>query len=118
MLPRGYRTDRKLLEKLFSRAPKPFFRSTVRHGRSCSLRIVDYPCKPAKTAFIVSAKVAKKAVTRNLVKRRARGIVMKLCSRLPHDRVFIFTFNKAATTTSFKEFERDILALLQGERKK
>jgi len=90
----------------------------VRHGRSCSLRIVDYPCKPAKTAFIVSAKVAKKAVTRNLVKRRARGIVMKLCSRLPHDRVFIFTFNKAATTTSFKEFERDILALLQGERKK
>ena len=112
MLPRPYRADRKLLEKIFSKEGRQHFPSRRATGRFCLLTIIKTEGKSPKTAFVVSSASAPLAVDRNRIKRRARVIVYKRHKSLPPGLVFMFVFNKQAKVASFEDLESDILNLL------
>lgn len=62
-------------------------------------------------SFVISAKVAKKAVDRNLFKRRGRHIIRKLGANLKKGFVCAFFAKKDVTKRTFGELETEITAL-------
>jgi len=68
---------------------------------------------PAKFAFVVSKKTAKKAVSRNKLKRRARYIIQKHSNKIKNGYRGAFVFKSTAAKVSFDELELSILDLLK-----
>ncbi len=112
MLPRLARADRKLLDQIFSKEGRASYTSKRNTGGTAQLTVVTYPSAHAKTAFVVSSSVMKRAVDRNRTKRRARAIVARVYKKLPQGRVFIFFLSTRARAASFADLESDILNLL------
>ncbi|MBI2099778.1 MAG: ribonuclease P protein component [Candidatus Vogelbacteria bacterium] len=82
-----------------------------------SLKLVKGSGLPATAAgrfvLVVSAKVARLAVTRNKLKRRARHIIRRHQASSPkHYDTFIF-FTKGAAELSFPELEQQLVFLLK-----
>lgn len=63
-------------------------------------------------SFVVSNKVAKRAVVRNLLKRRGRYIVRKNSVKIKTPFACVFFFKPHAVGLGFKELEKDLLAIL------
>jgi len=64
-------------------------------------------------ATVVSKKVSKKAVARNLVKRRCRSILATELKKFREPRALIFTAKRGAAEASFSETKKDIETLLE-----
>ncbi len=63
-------------------------------------------------AFVVSSKTAKRAVDRNLLKRRTRHIVRKNLKQLPGGWGVVVFIGPQVIKTAFIELEKDLLGLL------
>ena len=112
MLPAKHRARRKLLEKFFSSEGKRNTQTRVFSSPFSTLRISLLDSAEIKVTFIVSAKVAPLAVSRNLLKRRARAIMAKRLQVLEPGLLLIFLFKKGAPDLSYPALEEDMLELL------
>ena len=101
MLAKKHRIDRKLFEEV------------AKKGKSFSSPYLSLKTAPtaenqSRFAFVVSSKVAKKAVDRNKIKRRARNIVQKLLVKIKKQINAIIFFKKGAEKLTFSELEKEI----------
>ena len=71
-------------------------------------RLPNEDDKPSKFAFIVSKKVAVRAVDRNKLKRRARAIVRELFGEIKDNFGCLLFFKKMATDLSYEELKKTI----------
>lgn len=108
MLPAKYRLTKKKDFKINFEIGTSFFSRTVNLIVSQEKeRIV-----PA-IGFIVSNKVSKKAVQRNLIKRRMRAIVRSFLSSIKSDSVLVFIAKKQSLDASFDQLQKDISYLIK-----
>jgi ribonuclease P protein component len=64
-------------------------------------------------AFVVSKKVSKKAVIRNLLKRRGRKVIQDIKGRTKEGFSYIFFFQKGASDIDLKSIKEEMLSLLK-----
>lgn len=106
MLEKKYRvTAEKDYAKLFSKG-RPF------HGRGIGMKAMHSKFDVPRVGFVVSTKVAKKAVVRNQVKRRMREIARKLIGRMQSGVDIVFMAKQESVTMSFADIERVMTELL------
>lgn len=90
----------------------------ARRGRSLSshsLRIKWTPARGqvSRTTVVVGLAVDKRAVQRNLIKRRLREGLRPVVSQLrPKVNLMVFV-NKKATEASFQELEKELISLIK-----
>jgi ribonuclease P protein component len=81
------------------------------HSPHLSLKIVKN--KENRFSFVVSKKVTKSAVKRNLLRRRGYSIVGDIIESIKSPIIGIFFFKKGAENISFQELKEEILFLLK-----
>jgi len=101
MLPKKHRINKKLFEEIFKKG-KIFSSSNL------SLKIAPTAENRSRFAFVVSSKVAKRAVDRNKIKRRARHIVKKMLPKIEKGLGVIIFFKKGVEKMTFSELEKEI----------
>lgn len=106
MLPKKNRIDKKIFKEVFSRA-KNF------HGKLVSLKIAQIEEENPRFAFVVPAKIAKKAVDRNKLKRRLRYIVAKILPSFKKNIAIMIFLKKGSEKLNFKELENEITAIFK-----
>lgn len=104
MLPKNKRISRELFTKAFEN-------TKVFHSSLLTLR-VNFPkeqkdAKLMKFSFVVSTKVAKKAVERNLLRRRGYSIARGLLETV-RPGIYMFFFKKEAKDASFADLKKEI----------
>ncbi len=101
MLPKKYRIDKKSLEEVVKKGKKissqHLFVKTLLINRENPL-----------FGIIVLSGVAKNAVTRNKMKRRARHIVLKIIPEIPKGLAAVVFLGKDSDKLTFKELEKEI----------
>ena len=65
---------------------------------------------PSRISFVVSAKVSKKAVVRNKLKRRGYAIIQKHKTKISPGCMCVFFLKKESAAALFKELEKEIIA--------
>lgn len=85
------------------------------HGGFFSVSISASRTGSAQFACVVSKKVAMKAVTRNLIRRRCRAVLEKSAQLTPPG-VYLFLAKKDAAKATYQELAHDIEALLREVR--
>jgi len=84
------------------------------HSPHLSLRVHRIkPTEEGVFAFVVSKKVTKSAVRRNLLKRRGRHILRASADTIQRSFAGIVFFKKGAEKLSFYELQEEILLLLR-----
>ena len=68
---------------------------------------------PEGAHFVVSKKVFKTAVRRNLLKKRARAVISEFFGKRDIKESLIFYFKKTANTLSFRALKKEIVELLK-----
>lgn len=106
MLPKKHRIAKKSFEDIFKRG-KNYFSDYI------SLKVCPIPENRSIFTFVVSSKVAKKAVERNKLKRRSRYIVKKILDKAKKGRGVIVFFKKDSNKLNFYDLEREIIAILE-----
>lgn len=107
MLSKRYRLT---AEKDFA---KLFAKGRAFHGRGVTVKAMRSREEGPRIGFVVSTKVAKRAVVRNQIKRRMREIVRKRLPKLLSGVDMAFLARSEAVTMTFQELERsldDVLA--------
>ena len=100
------------------RVSKQVFKEAFKKGRFLSslylsLRFFrENSLQSSKFSFTVPKSVSKKAITRNLLKRRGYSAVKKL-KNINNSYVLIFSFKKGGEKASFSELETEIENLLK-----
>lgn len=104
MLPRSQRLSGDQVRSLMAG------KSAVLHTRFFMIRYVSQKNNnlPARCAVIVSKKVARYAVVRNLLRRRIYGILQKI--KLPSGTDYVFSVK---TNGSFTEYTQDLQSFFQ-----
>lgn len=106
MLAKKYRlTAEKDYAKIFSKG-RPF------NGRGVGMKAMRNTLEVPRIGFVVSTKVAKRAVVRNLVKRRMREIVRKALPRLIGGVDIAFMARSESVNMTFGELERSMNELM------
>jgi len=106
MLPRNYRL---LAEKDFSK----LFRSGRNFsGEYLGMKASRNGLEQTRIGFAIGTKVAKRAVVRNLLKRRLREILRKTLPHLPTGFDLIIMAKPRSPELSFSELEQAVTALL------
>ncbi|MFH1170349.1 MAG: ribonuclease P protein component [Candidatus Vogelbacteria bacterium] len=108
MLSRQHRVTRR-------RFPFVLKASRSYHSPPVSLRVALRPgddLRPTLFAFIVSRKVAAKAVDRNKLKRRARAIVREFLPKIKDNYACLLFFKKEAAALTYQELKKVIYDLL------
>ncbi len=82
-------------------------------GQSISLRYIVDSGQFSSFAFIIPAKIAKKAVSRNKIRRMGRAIVFHLLPRMKEGYLALIFFEKGSAKMKFSELEQEIIKLLQ-----
>lgn len=77
-------------------------------GTLFTLLIAPAPGVRSKAAVVVSKKVSTKAVTRNLIQRRAREVLRMLLPALPTPVTIILYAKRESIDASFAEMKRHI----------
>lgn len=100
-----------------NRLEKKYFKQTFTKGKR-------FPCvyfnifykesgeEEVKIGFVVPSSVAKKAVLRNKIKRRAREILRMLLNDFKNPYLIVFLFKKDVLKLSFKELKKEIESVL------
>ncbi|MAG12217.1 ribonuclease P protein component, partial [bacterium] len=86
--------------------PSPFFTLRVFFDKKNSTT-------SSRFSFVVSAKVAKKAVARNTLKRRGYAVIKKNIPNIKSGYICVFFFKKESTRVSFKDLEKEIVITLK-----
>ena len=106
MLEKKFRvTAEKDYAKLFAKG-RPF------HGRGVGMKAMLSKLDVPRVGFVVSTKVAKRAVVRNQVKRRMREIVRKIVDRMQPGVDVVFMAKQESTGMTFAELEKAMTELL------
>ena len=92
----------------------------VVHSNFLSIRFIQ-PTTPVipndnQYSFVVSSKVSKLAVVRNLLKRRSRAIINKHKKAIKNLLICAFFFKVGVTNFGFKELESLIVSILKQSR--
>lgn len=101
------------------RVERTIFPETLQRGKSGYSPFLNLKCikrddaEESKFSFVVSKAVAKKAVQRNLLRRRGYSIIKDNQAKIRDSFTCIFFFKKESNALSFKELEKDILFLLK-----
>ncbi len=109
MLPKKQKIQRSLFPKTFSGSktfPSPFFTLRVFFDKKNSTT-------SSRFSFVVSAKVAKSAVARNILKRRGYTVMKKNISSIKPGYICAFFFKKESIKVPFKELEKEIITTLK-----
>ena len=106
MLPQKNKVSRKIFSGLVHK-------KNTTHGQYLTLRVFQQEKGESRFSFIISKKINKKAVIRNLYKRRAYAIIQKYKNQLLKSFVCIFFFKKEAINLNFKDLEKEIFYLLK-----
>jgi len=69
-----------------------------------------------RIACVVSTKTAKRAVERNLIKRRCKAAAREAVAGGAEKNSYIFYAKPAARMASYEEIKKDITSLLSGEQ--
>lgn len=110
MLPRKNRPNRRSIASAVKRGKRTGSKHITLITHHLSRHINK--SKP-QFAFVVSQRVAKKATTRNLLKRRARYIIRNEMSLLKNNPNNIFYFRKESNKLTFQELKKEIINLLR-----
>ncbi|MCX6713963.1 MAG: ribonuclease P protein component [Candidatus Vogelbacteria bacterium] len=70
----------------------------------------------SRFAFVVSGKMFKKAVDRNLIKRRFRAIIAKNLVEIKDGYFLIFISQKTVLSLKFKDLEQEVTFLLRKNK--
>lgn len=105
MLPKNQRITKELVEK------------TIRQGKSFQTEYLTlktlFTQESNSFGFVVSKKVSKKAVERNLLKRRGRYIIRKYLANFKKGILAVFIFKQNTINLSFKDLEKEFYLLFQ-----
>lgn len=100
-------------ERDFSRV---FKKGKTTNGNALSIRVVRNNRPESRVAFVVSTKVSKRAVVRNLLKRRLREIVRpQMATLLPGLDIIVMT-KAQALALSVAELRQSTIELLKKAR--
>lgn len=93
----------------------------IKRGRSMhspfmSIRYFIDSNKNSRFSFVISSKVSKSAVSRNLFKRRCRAIIKKHLNKIKYGGSFIFFAKNGVSERSYKELELDVIGLLERSK--
>jgi ribonuclease P protein component len=105
MLPKKNKIQ-SLFFKTFSR------KGQVVHTPLFSLRFIKHKYDDFRAAVIVSKKVSRKAVERNLLKRRFFSIISQNKELFQKDTSYIFTVKKEGSMADMKQIKDTITSLL------
>jgi len=106
MLPKKRRIPRKEFTYILANS-KRF------HSPHLTLYIAhNTPDSPSRFSFSVSKKIYKRAVDRNLCRRRGYNSISKVLHSIPNGFFFFFVFKKGVYPVSFQELEKEVLALV------
>ena len=100
------------------RVKKELFPIIFKKGRGWrldffSLSIFPLAGQKSSFAFIVSNKMAKKAVLRNKIKRRMRAVIAKHLSEIKEGYAAVFVLKSPPGHAAFKDIEDNICQLLK-----
>ncbi len=109
MLPKKERIKREEMEDVLSKG-------ALKHSRLFSVRVMKKDVPLSQYSFVVSKKVAKLAVTRNLLRRRGYSIVKELQSRIVPGFTIVFFYKKGADTVEFSELKKEIEDFLRQNK--
>lgn len=113
MLPKKNRISRALFVNLLKDGA--FFHSTT-----ASFRVVRMaPNSPSRFSFVVSKKVSKSAITRNLLRRRGYSVLQNTLGREKMKTggfLGAFFLKKGVEKLKFKEFQDEIELLLKKSK--
>lgn len=103
------------------RINKEFFKEILKNGKSCyletiSLKILSPVDKGPFFTFVVPKKTAKKAVTRNKLKRQGRYIIKKHLNSFKKGTAIIIFFKKGSEIIKFSKLEEKMLQLFKKAR--
>lgn len=108
MLPRSKKVSRKEF-------PKGHKKGATYHSPNLSLVVVKKDFKlPSKFSFIISSKVAKKAVERNKLKRWTYHTIQKEYDNIKNGFVCIFFSKKNSTELTHGQLEDQVRVLLKN----
>ena len=113
MLSKKHRILKGEFEKLFKAGKRTDSKSFFLKVTNLSPPLKNRDDFSSRFAFVTSAKVSKKAVVRNKLRRRARAIVYKLLPEAKKDVATMFFFKPGAEKLNFKEIEEEIKEALQ-----
>ncbi len=82
------------------------------HSANISLKYLRSPDDSKAYTFVISAKTAKLAVTRNLLKRRGRSVVDDIQSRFKSGFKCVFIFKPGAVKLEFPALKQEIIDIL------
>jgi ribonuclease P protein component len=69
--------------------------------------------QPSKFSFVVSKSVSKKAVVRNLLKRRGYASVRNNLDKIKKSYICSFSFKKGSESATFREISGEVASLLK-----
>lgn len=101
MLAKKHRINKKLFEEV-SKKGKSFSSPYL------SVKIAPNEENQSRFAFVVGSGVAKHAVGRNKIKRRARNIIQKIIPKIKGKINAIMFFKKGSEKLTFAELEKQI----------
>lgn len=110
MLQKKYRL---CLEKDFERV---FRKGRKIYSKSLGLRYKENQMEGSRFAFLVSNKISKKAVDRNLLKRRLRSAVERMVPKIQISYDVIVLTMPGAQKLNFSELTRELYGLLKKIR--
>ena len=105
-----------------NRIGRKLFGEILKKGMSCSgeflyIKFITLSGEEKRYSFVVSKKISKKAVIRNLIKRRARHVIKNNLTSIKTGYAIVFFFNKKEVVgLSFNQIEQDILKVLKKAR--
>lgn len=102
--------------RILSLSKKKDFDLVFKAGRSCFDKIIGLKVTPNelnrhRLGIIISSKVSKKAVERNLLKRRLKEIIKKELSDLPGGYDLVLIALSGACTKTFVELNKAVAGL-------
>lgn len=103
------------------RLAKEEIEEIIKKGRSIyspfvSIRYLIDSNKNSRFSFVISSKVSKSAVSRNLFKRRCRAIIQKNLDKIKDGGSFIFFAKNGVLERSYRELESDVIGLLERSK--
>jgi len=97
--------------------PKDFRKGRTYNSLNISLSVTKNKVNtPSKFSFVSSSKVSKKAIKRNLLRRRGYYIIRKNKTQIKPGFICVLFFKKGAVNLNYKEIEDEILTLLKKSK--
>jgi ribonuclease P protein component len=108
MIPQDRRISRKEFNEFLKKS-----RSIYSENASLSVYQEKKEVFPSRFAFVVSKKIAKKAVERNKIRRHGYAVIQKNIEYIKPNAICIFFFKKGSDNLTYEQKQSQIISLLQ-----